>query len=57
MVTSLRIASSEAAKPIEGDLAPDHEQEWLMSGVDPEIIRRNVRSLQDTEFDPFTRSC
>ncbi|MBD1843067.1 DUF3854 domain-containing protein [Cyanobacteria bacterium FACHB-63] len=54
MVTSLRIASSEAAKPIEGYLAPDHEQEWLMSGVDPEIIRRNVRSLRDTDFDPFT---
>ncbi|MEP0918448.1 DUF3854 domain-containing protein [Leptolyngbya sp. DQ-M1] len=55
MVTSLRIVSSEAAKSIEGYLAPDHEQEWLMSGVDPEIIRRNVRSLHDTDFDPFTR--
>lgn len=55
MVTSLRIAPSGAAKPIEGVLAPDHEKEWLLSGVDPEIVHRNVKTLEDTEFDPFTR--
>ena len=55
MVSYLRMASSGAVKPIEGFLDLDHEQEWLASGVDREIIRRNVRSIEDTEVDPFTR--
>ncbi|MBN8563227.1 MAG: DUF3854 domain-containing protein [Leptolyngbya sp. UWPOB_LEPTO1] len=55
MVTYLRVAPSGAAAQLAGDLHPDHEQEWLASGVDREIIRRNVRSLEDTECNPFTR--
>ncbi|KAM3094232.1 plasmid replication protein, CyRepA1 family [Phormidesmis sp. 146-35] len=36
------------------NLAASHEQEWLDSGVDPEIIRLNVKTLHDTAIDPFT---
>ncbi|PSB25370.1 plasmid replication protein, CyRepA1 family [Stenomitos frigidus] len=31
-----------------------HWQEWLESGVDPDIIALNVESLSDLEFDPLT---
>jgi hypothetical protein len=58
MVTSLRVAPSGAFSHDQfpaSYLAANHEQEWLASGVDPEIIRLNVRSLSDTEVDPFTR--
>jgi hypothetical protein len=61
MVSSLRIAPAGAfsherlSHVCDRDLAPDHEQEWQASGVDPEVIRLNVRSLQDTEVNPFTR--
>jgi hypothetical protein len=36
-------------------LAADHEQEWLMSGVDRAIVQLNVRTLHDTEVDPCSR--
>lgn len=36
------------------DLAADHEQEWFASGVDAEIVRLNVKTLQDTAIDSFT---
>ncbi|KAM3092382.1 DUF3854 domain-containing protein, partial [Phormidesmis sp. 146-12] len=36
------------------NLAAPHEQEWLDSGVDPGIIRLNVKTLHDTAIDPFT---
>ncbi|MBW4420831.1 MAG: DUF3854 domain-containing protein [Myxacorys californica WJT36-NPBG1] len=36
-------------------LDASHEQEWRSSGVDPGIIRLNVRTLHDTGIDPFTR--
>lgn len=57
MVSSLRIAPSGAFshENLSCHLASDHEQEWLASGVDLEIIRLNVRSMQDTEVNPFTR--
>ena len=36
------------------ELALEHEQEWLDSGVDRGIIRLNVRTLGDTAIDPYT---
>ncbi len=36
------------------ELAVEHEQEWLDSGVDRGIIRLNVQTLCDTAIDPFT---
>jgi len=36
--------------------APDHFQEWLDSGVDSGIIRRNVETLTDTASDPNASS-
>ncbi|MBV8882484.1 MAG: DUF3854 domain-containing protein [Chroococcidiopsidaceae cyanobacterium CP_BM_RX_35] len=35
---------------------PDHFQEWLDSGVDPGIVRRNVETLTDTASDPNASS-
>lgn len=59
MVASLRLPPSGAVayknSLTDRDLAADHEQEWLASGVDLEIVRLNVRSLHDTDMDSFTR--
>jgi hypothetical protein len=35
-----------------GKAAPDHAQEWLDSGVDPEIVALNVETLTDTATHP-----
>jgi archaellum biogenesis ATPase FlaH len=68
MVSSIRIApsgalsNSQVPSSVRGIyatgnpvLSPDHEQEWLASGVDRGIIRLNVKTLHDTEVDPCTR--
>lgn len=39
-----------------GKAAPDHAQEWLNSGVDPEIIALNVETLTDTATNPNAES-
>lgn len=48
--------SWDAANSILGrQVAPDHEQEWCASGVDPLIVRLNVQTLVDTDVDPHGR--
>ena len=37
----------------ESSLEPEHEQEWLNSGVDPAIIQANVKTIYDTAIDPY----
>lgn len=37
-------------------VAPDHVEEWLASGVDPDIIALNVETLTDTAATPTTDS-
>jgi hypothetical protein len=40
---------------IPSHIRPEHWYEWTVSsGVDPEIVSLNVRSLSDIEVDPFT---
>ncbi len=36
-------------------VAKDHEQEWLDSGVDPQIVHLNVQTLIDSEVDEHCR--
>ncbi len=48
-------AKNDALPPTQawlGKAAPDHGQEWLNSGVDPEIVVLNVETLTDTATDP-----
>lgn len=35
-------------------VAIDHEQEWLASGVDPVITRLNVQTIVDSQVDPYS---
>ncbi|NJN49387.1 MAG: DUF3854 domain-containing protein [Alkalinema sp. RL_2_19] len=35
-------------------VASDHEQEWLKSGVDPVITRLNVQTIVDSQIDPYS---
>jgi ATP:corrinoid adenosyltransferase len=35
-------------------VAADHEQEWIESGVDPVITRLNVQTLVDSQIDSYT---
>ncbi|MBE9030308.1 DUF3854 domain-containing protein [filamentous cyanobacterium LEGE 11480] len=35
-------------------VATDHEQEWIDSGVDPVITRLNVQTIVDSQIDPYS---
>lgn len=48
------IAESSSADFWVDWIAPEHFQEWLDSGVHPDIIHANVRTLFDTAADPHT---
>jgi Domain of unknown function (DUF3854) len=50
--SSKRTKSSILGRSLLGKrVATDHEQEWLDSGVDPQIVHLNVLTLTDSEVD------
>jgi hypothetical protein len=52
MAAEIPILDPFATSIVGRQVAPDHEQEWLNSGVDPVITRLNVQTLTDSVIDP-----